>query len=116
SMVIPLSLSSLMLSSTQAYLKVSPFPVDSDSFAKASIVLWSITPISNNKSPTIVDLPLSTWPTTTRFMCGFLLALIMGRAMHGLYFYFVSQYLLNTLHFFNFACVYVIPVLDTRSF
>jgi hypothetical protein len=36
----------------------------------------------------MVDLPLSTWPTTTKFMCGFLLALISGKHSQGLYLYF----------------------------
>ncbi len=70
SIVIPLSLSSLILSITQAYLKVSPFPVFSDSAACAAIVLSSTTPRSIKKWPIVVDFPLSIWPVTIRFKCG----------------------------------------------
>ena len=59
SIVIPLSLSSLMLSITHAYLKVSPLPVFSDSTACWAIVLSSTTPRSIRKCPMVVDFPLS---------------------------------------------------------
>src|SRR6266498_1121511 len=44
-------------------------------------------------------------------MCGFLLALIMGRAMHGLYLYFVSQNVLDILAYLQFG----LSVCDSSS-
>ena len=65
SMVMPLSRSSSVSSSTQAYMKLC-LPTFLDSFSCLCIIFWDTLPSLKSRWPMRVLLPESTWPTTTR--------------------------------------------------
>ena len=70
SIVTPLARSSSCSSITQANLN-DDFPIWCDSFSNLCICCFDTKSSLNSRCPIKVDLPASTWPTTTKFSNGF---------------------------------------------
>ena len=77
SIVTPLSLSSFKLSITKANSN-PPFPSSSALSFNFLNACSSILPESNNILPTVVDLPWSTCPMNTKFICILSLAILIS--------------------------------------